>query len=469
MALDFSNMNDTNTKYPNISYNRLLQILETDDIGQLDELILVQPNIAVLDHPISWDYIRKQAYIVNSEYKIDLVRVAMLYKARKCIQRLISLTDINKVCTRGETLLHYAINMFDVQTIQTLLSDNYIHKINKDARDINHDTVLHLAAKIEIIEIIEIENSHLLDIIKLLLDNSFSVHALNSQKNKPVHLIRFSQCPKKSQVNKQILELFLQRGILIDELGRNNCSILQFAIRNCDILCTEYLIGKGADVNISDIYLSTVLHDAVTVNSYELVDLLIRHGANVSMPASDLNYPIHMLKATSDSDFNNNYNYSYKYQTQVKSPEYENHIAFKILLLLEENGASLLVTGKQGSSLVHICARRGLDNILEYLIEKNHDLTPLDHFGDQPIHDAVFSGRLTILRRLLNCGVPIDTETNAGLFPPLHLAIRRNMVDCARLLIDNGADIHRPNSKGKTAGEIAVLNNTLEALELFYG
>ncbi|XP_055634096.1 protein fem-1 homolog C-like [Toxorhynchites rutilus septentrionalis] len=81
-----------------------------------------------------------------------------------------------------------------------------------------------------------------------------------------------------SILNAEIVQYLIENGADIHKPSSNGGTCLIDAIKSAP-LC-QYLISKGADVNERDAYENTALHYAVTCWSFEMVRVLLDHGAD---------------------------------------------------------------------------------------------------------------------------------------------------------------------------------------------
>jgi ankyrin repeat protein len=81
-------------------------------------------------------------------------------------------------------------------------------------------------------------------------------------------------------------------------------------------------------------------------------------------------------------------------------------------------------------------------------------LLPLDSFGRSPLHYAACDGDAKLVRfHILDCDVKLHDKKG---WTPLHFAAQSNAVDCARILLDAGAEIDAVDSYGNTPLSTAV-------------
>jgi ankyrin repeat protein len=188
----------------------------------------------------------------------------------------------------------------------------------------------------------------------------------------------------------------------------------------------EYFINIGIDVNRCDRYGHTILSRAIGGKSLSMVTLLIRSGA-------DVNRVMHV----------------------------------NLSLIKEERG----IGGSQLQEILcntHLIAAIDLQaiNIVKALLDAGADISKevavmsgvsgqITH-SSTPLHRAVNSGNIECVSCLLNHGADKFIETReAGDFTPLMSAASDGHLAIAKLLVQNGANIHATMSTGHTARDCA--------------
>jgi len=110
-----------------------------------------------------------------------------------------------------------------------------------------------------------------------------------------------------------------------------------------------------------------------------------------------------------------------------------------------------------------------ISSIKEYnytLIEKyvfagaNVNYSNSTYGGETPLHVAVKTGKIDIVKFLVQYGANVNKKTNSGV--PLSFAAGRGYVDIIEYLLDCGADINLPNREGETPLHYAAFMNSIE-------
>ena len=103
-----------------------------------------------------------------------------------------------------------------------------------------------------------------------------------------------------------------------------------------------------------------------------------------------------------------------------------------------------------GRAAIHVAAYNGHFDVVRQLVERSADVN-LPGMGDgRPLQSASAGGNAEIVSYLLDNGAHINAVDAYG-ESALHSAMQNNgCVECARVLIENGADIGQENGDGKT-------------------
>ena len=171
----------------------------------------------------------------------------------------------------------------------------------------------------------------------------------------------------------------------------------------------EYLISKGADVNVSA-YGDTALHLAITSREKEMVELLIDKGADVN--AGEDSYGRNTLHIALDEGM------------------------IKIAKLLVDNGADVNAEAN------------------------SHNRAYGGHFKDiTPFRTAVIRNNIEITKYLIDKSADVNARSSDGLTPLLFVLYccgnKSNSLELVKYLVNKGADVNAKNNKGRSVVDIA--------------
>ena len=171
------------------------------------------------------------------------------------------------------------------------------------------------------------------DVLNLLLEYGANPNIKNAWGNTPLHY----------SPNRKVAELLLNSGVDID--AKNTIygeTPLMVCVNAGKYKMIEFLLNKGADVNLPNDGGVTPLYEAVVGEDEDIVNLLLDKGANPNKETKRGWYPIH--KAIGD----------------------ENKHLIKLLL---EHGADVNVKTSKGLSLIQFSENIGNKDIINLLKE----------------------------------------------------------------------------------------------------
>ena len=154
-----------------------------------------------------------------------------------------------------------------------------------------------------------------------------------------------------------------------------------------------------------------LLHQAVTDNSIQQVQILIEKGVDVNQPKFDGSDP---------------------------------HV--------------------RGTPL-HAAAYKGYEEIAELLISNGASLEAKNHKDQTALQVAAFWNNSNIVKLLLSRGANVDARDMLKR-TPLHLATQQGNCGIIQLLLDYNADINAFKGHGKTPLQIAIIQNDLKATKI---
>ncbi|HXT10886.1 MAG TPA: ankyrin repeat domain-containing protein [Candidatus Angelobacter sp.] len=171
----------------------------------------------------------------------------------------------------------------------------------------------------------------------------------------------------------------------------------------------ELLISRGADINRVN-----PLEQVVSKNYTAVAEVLLTHNADVNGQGSTA--PLH------DAAQNG---------------------ATNLIQLLLNHGADVSVTNNYGSTPLHLAARAGEVAAAKMLLAAHAPIEAKDNGGETPLHLAADAGKADMISLLIDSGASVDATNNQGA-TPLFLAVNSVRQDAVRVLLAHKADPNRP-------------------------
>jgi ankyrin repeat protein len=193
-------------------------------------------------------------------------------------------------------------------------------------------------------------------------------------------------------------------------------------------ICQVLLEQGGANLEAKDNRGETVFYKCFRSS---VTEFLIGKGANVNVANKDGDTRIHKLCNQAES-----------------SPG--SHI--RELTLLVGAGADLNARGYRGRTALGVGIENGKTSVVARLVQEGADPCLGDDKGWNALHMACHKGRSKFLEMLFDAGVSVNEPTKTG-WTALHLAVssiwNRGSEDVVQKLLEHGAD---PNTKNPVSG-----------------
>ena len=204
--------------------------------------------------------------------------------------------------------------------------------------------------------------------------------------------------------------------------------ILIKAVEKGRVCYLESLFKNGVETNEKKVNGWALIHTAVSSNQVKVVNLLIQHGANVNVQATDkvsgldnLETPLHLA-------------------TFIGNDE--------IAKLLSRNGAKVDVS-VEGVTPFHMAVINNDLEIVNMILEKTNNVDPQDENGFTPLHRAIWNRKVEVAKLLISKGANIEAVAKQDL-RPIHVAILCGSLELMEILIKNGATVDAQVSIGST-------------------
>ncbi|WP_265023236.1 ankyrin repeat domain-containing protein [Wolbachia endosymbiont (group A) of Epistrophe grossularia] len=289
-------------------------------------------------------------------------------------------------------------------------------KANINAKDMYGWTPLHFAA-----------SRNKLSVVEFLFNNNANINAKDVYGNTPLHVAA------QYSSNLEIVKFLLDKDISgINNITNNGWTPLHVAIQGNKLNTVELLLGRGADIEVRDIYNQTSL------------DLATRKGyLDIAGILKQVQLDRKLLTIVESGGFN-----------EAKG--------------LIAQGANIDTNDKNGNTLLYSAAEIGDLNLVKLLLDNGANIEAKNgEYQATPLHGAVENYRIDVVKLLLNRGANVNAEDKDN-WTPLHYGADTNSPDIVKVLVDAHANLGAKGNYGKTLLDIAKdkgHNNIVEYLE----
>ncbi|KAK7864150.1 hypothetical protein R5R35_007664 [Gryllus longicercus] len=284
------------------------------------------------------------------------------------------------------SLLHVAAKYGQLKLVRYLLSK----RIKISVKDNKGISPLHLAA-----------SEGMIEVLVYLLQRGADLHCTDRNGNSPLNFAIF-----KNELNTIIL-LIEQYHSNINFQNKFGDAPLHHAVRVGDVTVIEYLLMKGAQMDIGNRDGNTPLHLAVWIGGLSAVKVLLEYGASV-----------HICNKCGDTPL-------------TQSAGGGN---LEIVKLLVANGADVKKRNDNGNTALHWAARQNNERVVEFLLSKGADINAQNKYGNTALHRAVEHGCLDTTKFLINAGCNITIQNAAGYTAVKMRSRSKEVADCIACL-----------------------------------
>ncbi|XP_021080916.1 transient receptor potential cation channel subfamily A member 1 [Mesocricetus auratus] len=220
------------------------------------------------------------------------------------------------------------------------------------------------------------------------------------------------------------LEDFMKNRRKLSKYEDESISPLHHAAAEGQVELMKMIIhGSSCEVlNIMDSSGNTPLHWAAEKNQVESVKFLLSQGANPNLRNNNMMAPLHIAVQS-----------SYNEMTKV---------------LVEHNTTNINLEGENGNTASMSACAKDNSEALQILLEKGAKLCKSNKWGDYPVHQAAFSGAKKCMELILKHGEEHGYKRESHInfvnhkkASPLHLAVQSGDLDMIKMCLDNGAHI----------------------------
>lgn len=198
------------------------------------------------------------------------------------------------------------------------------------------------------------------------------------------------------------------------------------------------LVEAGAQINDSNVFGMTPLMLVAPLGSAELVEYLLKNGADPRLANKDGLSAIHMAASSTGESYVDALENSINMSAKIRSLE-----------------ATFYKEGMQGFADGFSERNRLVrPRVIKLLLEYGADIDAKTISGVIPLTNALFVGNTEIADWIIQQGADINTGDETALMT----AVWHNRIDIVKFLIEKGADINHKRTTGENALEWAVFN-----------
>ena len=341
-----------------------------------------------------------------------LVDVLMEYviegNYEKFYDALEGISDVNKICHNGFSMLHHAATHGHVEMVEHLISKG--HNVNwRD--DETGSTPMHNAIK----------NRHS-KIVKILMLNGAEIDTKDFHGKEPLHYAA-------ENGDVELVDLILSKG---------HSKIIAM------------LLKVGADVKAQDNLGKTALHYAAQKGHLKCVELLLSNKYN--------NLGGVMLSKGVEVDV---------LDKNGATPFFYSVIGgfFDVAKLLVSNGADINVKTKNGDTPIMAAARNGNKSVCDFLISLGADVFSKNKFGNDAFLISAKNGNIDLLKILIDMGIDVNIVNKEGK-NALLLAIEKNHTKTTEFLVNSKIDLNHTDNKGYFPLLMCVIHGNVKVFRL---
>ncbi|KAF5281783.1 hypothetical protein FQR65_LT14530 [Abscondita terminalis] len=368
---------------------------------------------------------------------------------------------VNMQNRNGETPLHSAIRFGSISLVRLLLGSGADPNI---ADRINGSTCLHWAVTVN-------ED----DYVKALVEHGADINKENNDGETPLNRARrfgydilermmtktddgFKQFDNLCEAVKRgaifTVKKLLENDFDIDKKNENGETLLMIALENCEVGVADYLITRGASLNLTNNRGYSSLHSAASVG--DVVNVRRHLDSGVDIDIADINGDTPLITAC----FSNNRNVVkllLERKARVELSPMNNpkqtclHYAVEgcwddIVSQILDTGFFVDKRNARGSTALMRAISFKNPHIARLLLDRGADPFATDESRATCLHIAVSEGMIDIVEELVKIGICVN-ERDSGLNTPLLSAIECEYRAVTKFLLSvPEVDVHVENS-----------------------
>lgn len=307
------------------------------------------------------------------------------------------------------------------------------------------------------------------ELLQILIADGADCRLMDELVGSPLHsftfALQFSHTKEKTEFARDIIQTLVQNGSDLNGVDWFGNSILSniistipnvegpFAeaqsteegleIRKIKVDLVTFLLQIGSDPNQKDKKGRTSLHVAMISRNPDVVEILVRYGADVNSVSNTGSTPV----------------YYFCHQSQWEDTEESiDEVFLPIVGILHDAKANMNIKAVDKSTVLHFAAARLNETSCSTLIEFGACLDVRDYLLRTPLHMAARNKlHPGVCETLINAGGEIDVR-DINKTSPLHTACLFENAEAVRILLENKSDVSAKDELGIQPIHIAAEN-----------
>ncbi|KAL8592133.1 Poly [ADP-ribose] polymerase tankyrase-2 [Nucella lapillus] len=262
-----------------------------------------------------------------------------------------------------------------------------------------------------------------------------------------LHCAAASPFPKR----KQVVELLVRKGGSLNDKNKDYLTPLHIAADKAHYDVMDVLLKHGAKVNALDSLGQTALHRVAQQGNMQACRLLMSYAIDPSI-VSHQGYTAAQLatdniqKLLQEDPPVGGTDIDLQLLEAAKAGDME---LVKKLVTTNVHAVNCRDVDGRHSTPLHFAAGYNRVAVVEYLLEHGADVHAKDKGGLVPLHNACSYGHYEVTELLIKHGACVNVA-DLWKFTPLHEAASKGKFEICKLLLKHGADANKKNRDGHT-------------------
>lgn len=350
--------------------------------------------------------------------------------------------DVSIPNNAGNTAFMEAISLKNLSIAEKLLN----HEADFETVNNQGETALIIATKIDDQEVIE-----------FLLEKGAKDTIEEVYRNISTYII---------ENNIEKVNEYITKGYNIDHKGSNGIPILMQAVASDRLEIVKLILENGAYINCTDNNEATPIMYASYLNLLDIAKLLL--DLDVSLRKTDKNKSTPLMYAASM----NSYDVAkLLLDNDVNLEDVDSFNKTALNYAIDTNSQDVIGLFFYDPDYLLDTFIKAIEaddiEIIQITLDYGIDLYE-DYISIASLFTAIKHRKIEVLDYLIKSGVKINAQNLYGK-TPLFYAAELGRKECAKMLLDAGADLSLADNNGDTPRRIAVINSYKEVAEMLVG